>query len=463
MNSSASVVARLVQAVGEAQVSAAQAIEPRYLGDWMVTMTNGRPLAVIRPRTTADVSAALRICHDSGTPVVPQGGLTGLAGGATPIDSSVVISLERMSGVEEIDAAAATLTALAGTPLQAIQQAAADAGFLFPLDLGARGSAQIGGNVATNAGGNRVIRYGMTRDLVLGLEAVLADGTVVTSLNKLIKNNAGLDVRQLFVGSEGTLGIITRVVLRLFPQPRTQSVAFCALDGYDRVVAFLRHARAALGGTLSAFEMMWPDFYALVAHPASGLPAPLPAGAGAYVLVEALGASPAADAAAFEQMLTTAFEQGLIADSVVAQSAAEAKGLWSVRDAPGEFHRLLWPHVGFDIGLPIGVMGRFVEACGDALRRQWPGARTVFFGHVGDSNLHVNVKVREGEQPAADVNTLVYGLVREFGGTISAEHGIGLLKRPYLAYSRTAEEIAMMRTLKRALDPKGILNPGKVL
>lgn len=330
MIASASVVDALVRAVGKAQVSSGPAIEPRHLGDWMVSMTSGAPLAVVKPRTTADVSAVMRVCFDSGTPVVPQGGLTGLAGGATPVAGAVVLSLERMSGVEDIDPAAATLTALAGTPLQAVQEAAAAAGFLFPLDLGARGSAQIGGNVATNAGGNRVIRYGMTRDLVLGLEAVLADGTVLTSLNKLIKNNAGIDTRQLFVGSEGILGIVTRVVLRLYPQPRTQCVALCALAGYDQVVAFLRHARESLGGTLSAFEMMWPDFYALVTQPGSGIPEPLPPGAGAYVLVEALGAHPSTDAAAFEHMLTTAFEGGVITDSVVAQSAAEIKS-----DGPG--------------------------------------------------------------------------------------------------------------------------------
>jgi FAD/FMN-containing dehydrogenase len=459
----AAMIAALIEAVGETQVSAGQAIDAHYLRDWMVPMTSGAPLAVVRPRTPTEVAAVVRECYRFGLPVVPQGGLTGLAGGATPVDAGIVLSLERLTGIEEIDPAAATLSALAGTPLQTIQEAASRAGFLFPLDLGARGSCQIGGNVATNAGGNRVIRYGMTRDLVLGLEVVLADGTLVTSLNKLIKNNAGLDIRQLFIGSEGTLGVITRVVLRLFPQPRSQAVAFCSLDGFDQVVAFLRHARGSLGGTLSAFEMMWPDFYALVTQPGSGIPPPLPTGAGAYVLVEALGANPSHDQAAFEQMLASAFDAGLVTDSVVAQTAAECKALWSVRDAPGEFPRLIWPHVAFDIGLSVGRIGRFVEACTLAISQRWPKAMTVFFGHIGDSNLHLNVKVREGDQPAAEINELVYDLVREYSGTVSAEHGIGLLKKPYLAHSRTPEEIAIMRALKHALDPTGILNPGKVL
>jgi len=453
----------LVNAVGSSHVVSGDAIEPRYLRDWMVPMGGGAPVALVRPRTPAEVSAVVAACNRFGVPVVPQGGLTGLAGGATPTNGVVILNLERLNGIEEVDSAASTLTALAGTPLEAVQNAASQAGFLFPLDLGARGSCQIGGNVATNAGGNRVIRFGMTRDLVLGLEVVLADGTLVTSLNKLIKNNAGTDIRQIFVGSEGTLGVITRVVLRLFPRPRSQAVALCALAGYDQVVALLRHAREALGGTLSAFELMWPDFYDVVTQPGSNVPQPLPRGAGAYVLLETLGTDQTHDQASFEKMLAAAFDAGLVTDSVVAQSAAEARRLWSVRDAPGEFPRILWPHVAFDIGLPIGDIGRFIDACSRAVHARWPGARTAFFGHVADSNLHLTMKAHDGAQPEDEINDLVYGCVRDFRGTISAEHGIGLLKRRYLGHSRTAEEIGVMRALKQALDPKGILNPGKVL
>jgi FAD/FMN-containing dehydrogenase len=448
-------------AVGAAQVIDGPAIEARYLRDWVVPMAGGHPLALVRPRTTADVAAVLRICHDARIPVVPQGGLTGLAGGATPVDQCVVLSLERMSGVEELDEAAATMTVLAGTPLQVVQETAQAAGLFFALDLGARGSCQIGGNVATNAGGNRVIRYGMTRDLVLGLEVVLADGTILTSLNKLIKNNAGFDLRQMFVGSEGTLGVITRVVVRLHPQPRSQCTAFCAVEGYDQVVALLRHARHWLGSTLSAFEVMWPDFYDLMTAPGAGVTPPVASGAGAYVLIESLGTDAARDPAHFEEMLGAAVDAGLVGDGVVAHSAAEARGFWAVRDASGEFPRHGWPSLGYDIGIPTRDIGRFVDACRTAVQTRWPSSRVAFFGHIGDSNLHLHVKAPDGVS-LGDVNDLVYGLVRDWGGTTSAEHGIGSLRRPYLAYTRSAAEIAVMKQIKQALDPRGILNPGKI-
>lgn len=455
------VVDAIRRVVGDSGVADGPAIDPRYLRDWVVPMSGGTPLAQVRPRTTADVSAILRICNEARVPVVPQGGLTGLAGGATPVDGCVVLSLERMTGVEELDEAAATMTVLAGTPLQTIQAAAQGAGFLFALDLGARGSCQIGGNVATNAGGNRVIRYGMTRDLVLGLEVVLADGTVLTSLNKLIKNNAGFDLRQMFVGSEGTLGVITRVVVRLHPQPSSQCTAFCSVENFDQVVALLRHARKWLGGSLSAFEVMWPDFYDLMTAPGVGIAPPLPSGAGAYVLIESHGTDATRDPQHFEEMLGAAAEADIVSDGVVAHAAAEAAAFWKVRDASGEFPRLGWPSLGYDIGIPTGDIGRFVEACGVAVRARWPDASTAFFGHIGDSNLHLHVKV-SADVHDTDVQKLVYSLVRDWGGTTSAEHGIGSLRRPYLAYTRSAAEIAVMKRMKDALDPRGILNPGKI-
>jgi FAD/FMN-containing dehydrogenase len=459
----ASVLAALIRALGPDAASAPADIDRRFLGDWVMTLTTGAPSALVRPRTTEEVSVVLRICHAMDVPVVPQGGRTGLVGGATPVDGCVIVSLDRLAGIDEVDAAGSTMTVRAGTPLQTVQEAAQQAGLFFPLDLGARGSCQIGGTVATNAGGNRVIRYGMTRDLVLGLEVVLADGTILRSLNTLIKNNAGLDVRQLFVGSEGILGIVTRVVLRLYPAPRSTCTAFVACPDYERVVALLRHAQAGLGGTLSAFEMMWPDFYALMTTLVPGMPRPLPVGSAGYVLIEALGSEPEPDLARFERMLEAAAEADLLTDAAVAQSPTEARAFWQVRDGSGDFPRIGWPGKSFDIGIPTPKIGAFVERCRAALTQAWPTTETAFFGHIGDSNLHLHVKVTDGEQPQEAIEAVVYDQVREWGGTTSAEHGIGVVKRPYLGYSRTPEEIAVMRAVKRALDPKGILNPGKIL
>jgi FAD/FMN-containing dehydrogenase len=459
----AAVVDALSRALGPGDVTPADQIDDRYLRDWVMALSSGAPAALVRPRTTDDVSTVLRLCHERNIVVVPQGGRTGLVGGATPVDGAVVVSLERMTGIEDLDPAGSTMTVRAGTPLQTVQEAAQQAGLFFPLDLGARGSCHIGGTVATNAGGNRVIRYGMTRDLVLGLEVVLADGTIVTSLNTLIKNNAGLDIRQIFIGSEGTLGIITRVVLRLYPAPRSTCTAMVAAPDYDRVVALLRHSQAALGGTLSAFEMMWPDFYTLMTTQVPGMPQPLPLGSPAYVLIEALGSEPEPDLARFERMLETAAEADLLTDAVVAQSPADARAFWTVRDGSGDFPRIGWPGKSFDIGIPTARIGAFVEACTSDLRARWSTAETAFFGHIGDSNLHLHVKVRDGEQPQEEIEEVVYSTVRAWSGTVSAEHGIGVIKRRYLGHSRTPQEIAVMRAIKQALDPKGLLNPGKVL
>lgn len=449
--------------VGEPQLFAGERIDARYLRDWMVKQPLGMPLAVVRPADTQQVSRVLAACHGARTPVVPQGGLTGLAGGAVPVAGCVALSLERLDGIEEIDTAAATLTAGAGATLQAVQEAAHGAGLFFPLDIGGRGSCRIGGNLSTNAGGNRVLRYGMARDLVLGLEAVLADGTVLTHMNKMLKNNTGYDLKQLFIGSEGTLGVITRAVLRLFPQPRSACTALCAVRDYPAVLRLLGHAKAGLGPLLSAFEMMWPDFYEWVTTRVQGLPRPLPLGHGAYVLVEAMGTEQDADQQRFEAVLGQALEAGIVQDAVIAQSGAEARRIWSVRDASGELQRTFWPHAGYDVSIPTGRLGDFILACTGAVKQHWPDAQTVFFGHVGDSNIHIGVQVGERPHPEEAIDAVVYGLVRDWAGSVSAEHGIGLLKRPYLAHSRSSAELQLMRSLKATLDPLGILNPGKVL
>jgi FAD/FMN-containing dehydrogenase len=419
-------------------------------------------LALTYPRSTQQVAAILRYCNQLKIAVQPQGGMTGLSGGAVPAIDCVVVSLARMRTIREIDTAAGTITAEAGVVLERVQQAADAAGLLFPLDLGARGSCQIGGNVATNAGGNRVLRFGMARDLVLGVEAVLADGTVINALHKMIKNNTGYDLRQLFIGSEGTLGIITAVVLRLFPKARSVNTAVCALDSYQAAIDLLNRARAGFGSQLTAFEVMWPDFYRLATLELGRRP-PLAPGYGAYVLIETMGLAPEADQQRCEELIGVAMEAGIVRDATIAQSQRESDELWAVRDSPGEWHNTAhWPQLSFDVSVPTGDIGRLVEAIQTMLKQRWPALTAVYFGHAADGNLHVSVCMAGHGIAELDIERALYGVVAERRGSISAEHGIGLLKREFLPLSRSAQEIGLMRAIKQAMDPNGILNPGKV-
>lgn len=459
------VLADLQGIVGsEVAVAPDEAMLARHTRDQNITGSAGVGiLALVRPHNVEQVSVVLHHCNTHGIAVQPQGGLTGLAGGAVPTGPCVVLSLERMRAVRELDAEAGTITVEAGVVLETVHEAAAAADLFFPLDLGARGSCQVGGNVATNAGGNRVLRYGMARDLVLGVEAVLADGTVIDALRKVMKDNAGYDLRQLFIGSEGTLGIVTAVVLRLFPKPRSSCVGLCAVTDYAAVLELLRRARGGLGAGLSAFEVMWPDFYQL-ATDGLGHVAPLPHGSGAYVLVETLGTDPAVDQERYEAVIAEALEDGIVTDAVIAQSQREADELWAVRDSPGEWSRTPhWPQLGFDVSVPTGAIGDFAGEIQAALAERWPRLVALFFGHVADGNLHVSVRMDGHDVPAEQIEQVVYSIVAMHRGSISAEHGIGSLKVPFLSYSRSKAEIALMRTLKQAMDPRGILNPGKVL
>ncbi|ODU83040.1 MAG: hypothetical protein ABT10_07520 [Novosphingobium sp. SCN 63-17] len=421
------------------------------------------PLLVAYPRDADQVAAVMQAASACGMHVVPQGGLTGMAGGALPSAGSIALSLEKMRGVEEVDTFANTVTVLAGTPLQAVQQAAQDADRFFAVDFGSRGSCTIGGMLANNAGGNRVLRYGMTRDQVLGLEVVLADGTIISNMNKMIKNNAGYDLRNLFIGSEGTLGIITRAVLRLFPAPRSSNTLLCAVDGIDQVHRLLALARGALGAQLSAFEVMWQDFYAIT-HDVTGR-SPLSPEAGThFILLEALGSDEQADGMIFTRFAEQAFEQGILQDAVQAQSLSDAESFWRIRDSSGELSHL-WGKgavVNFDVSVPVARAEEFVTLCREALARDIPGGEAVFFGHLADSNMHLAVPDPSGQQREAICRT-VYATVRAMAGSVSAEHGIGLDKRQYLHYSRSEAEIALMRRLKQMLDPQGLLNPGKIL
>ena len=426
--------------------------------DWLHRQPLRAPL-VLRPASTAEVAAALALCHAAGQPVITHGGLTGLVHAGDTTENDIVLSLERMRAIESIDPVERVAVVQAGVTLQQLQEAADEKGLAFPLDLGARGNATLGGNAATNAGGNRVLRFGMMREMVLGLEAVLADGTVIPAMNRLIKNNSGYDLKQVFIGSEGTLGVITRLALRLREKPQRQEVAFAAAPGFDALAALLKHMDRALGGGLSAFEVMWPEFYALITTPPAAGRAPLAQGAPFYVLIESLGG----DAERFQAALEEAAGEGLVADAVVAKSEAERAAIWALRDDVLQTTRWGMPFA-FDVSLPIAAMPAYVEGVRAALRSKWPKVRVFVFGHMGDGNLHIVVSP-DGlpEDARAAVERIVYAPLGEVGGAISAEHGIGLEKKPWLPVSRSAAEIALMRTLKQALDPKNILNPGRVV
>ena len=457
-----SIVDALRQRIGHNAVLDAQTLSERAAGVWRSDALKGRALA--RPGTTDEVAAVLRYCHENNLPVVTHGGLTGLVHGADTAEDHVILSLENMRSIERIDPQQRCATVQAGVTLQSLQEACETHGLMFPLDLGARGSATVGGNAATNAGGNRVIRYGMMRDMVLGLEVVLADGTIVTALNELIKNNAGYDIKQPFIGSEGTLGVITRLTLRLREKPSTRNMALVALQSFDNVTALLKHMDRALGGTLSAFEAMWQSFYHLVTTaPAKGRP-PISQEYPFYVLIESQGADAELDDQRFAGALESAFESGLIADAAISQSESDCLDFWSLRDDVEQVFHGGAP-ITFDVSLPIGEMNRYVSDLTEALPAAIGEHKLWVFGHLGDSNLHVIVQVESAKAGTlrAAVEQLVYQPLAAFKGSVSAEHGIGLEKKPYLHISRSREELAVMQLMKKALDPKGILNPGKVI
>ena len=452
----------LRQIVGANGVLDAAAVATRSAG--YLRPDNLKAAALVRPANTDEVAQVIRWCFANKVGVVTHGGLTGLVHGGDAAPDEIILSLERMRAIEDIDPVQRTATVQAGVVLQALQEAVDEHGLAFPLDLGARGSATLGGNAAVNAGGNRVIRYGMTREMVLGIEVVMADGTIVSSLNRLIKNNAGYDLKHLFIGSEGTLGIITRLVLRLRERPTTTNMAFVGIDSFAAVASFLKHIDSALGGTLSAFEVMWQPFYRLVTTaPAKGQP-PIAQDYRYYVLVESQGADRELDTQRFNGAMESAFESGLIVDAAISQSEADCQAFWALRDDVEQVLHGGLPVV-FDISLPIGEMENFA----DDLRAALPGAigdhKLWIFGHLGDGNLHVIVQVKPQDYLASrpKIEALVYTPLAAFRGSVSAEHGIGLEKKAYLKVSRSENEIALMRTLKTALDPKGILNPGKVL
>ncbi|MEC4717999.1 FAD-binding oxidoreductase [Noviherbaspirillum sp. CPCC 100848] len=431
----------------------------RYLSDWS-GLAGGYPLAVVRPRTTQEVAQIVKACHAAGQKLTIQGGLTGLAGGAVPDEGDMVISLERLNKVEELDVQGGTVTVQAGITLQGLADLVDAHDWYFPLDCGARGSCQIGGNVATNAGGNRVLRYGTMRELVLGLEVVLPDGTVLSMLNKVMKNNTGLDLKHLFIGSEGTLGVVTKVVLKLFPKPQRRYTAFCALESFERVTTLLKMARSSLP-SLSAFEVMWDDYLHL-ASAALGRAKPFDTEYALYVLLEAEGVDSPEQEQALEKLLEMALESNVVSDVIMPQSNEQASQLWEMRDAIGELLANMKPYIAFDIGIPLSRMEDFIFQIKNAMQAHYPSAKHLFFGHLGDGNLHYATGPHRDED-IAPIDEFVYAAVEKVGGSISGEHGIGRLKKPFLKHSRSADEIALMRSIKQAVDRKSTLNTGRII
>ena len=445
---------------GESSLITGASVSERKAGIWIDEPIGAS--AIVRPRNTKEVSEILSLCNESKVEVVTHGGLTGLSQGAITKKNQLALSTELMTDIEEIDLYGRTMTTQSGVKLQTIQEVSEQNNMFFPLDLGARGSCSIGGNASTNAGGNKVIRYGMTRELILGLEAVLADGTIISSMNKMLKNNTGYDLKQLFIGSEGTLGVITKLVLRLKEKPSSENTALIACDSFEKVKKLLKHFDSGLAGSVTAFEVMWNEFYTLVTTaPAKSKP-PIHQNYPYYILVEYSGFDQEIDSTHFNSLLESGLEKDLISDAVIAKNEKERTDLWGIRDDVEQQFRL-GPIKIFDVSLPINDMEAYLENSKKLFAKNWEEFHFVVFGHLADSNLHIIAGVnRDDEDSMNEIENCIYEPLREINGSVSAEHGIGLEKLPYLDISRNEEEINLMRTLKKSLDPNNILNPGKI-
>jgi FAD/FMN-containing dehydrogenase len=464
---------KLIEIVGAAHVLTGEQAQP-YLVDWRGRY-KGAARAVVRPGSTEEVAAVVKCCVAHHVPIVTVGGNTGLCGGATPDDSgtAVVLATSRLNRIRDIDTDNDTMTVEAGCVLQMLQEAAQKADRLFPLSLAAEGSCTIGGNLATNAGGTQVLRYGNTRELALGLEVVTAEGEVWDGLRGLRKDNTGYDLRDLFIGSEGTLGVITAVTLKLYPLPVAQRTAILALNSLEDAVTFLSKARAGFGASLTGFEVMaGPVLQAVVRLfdqqriPFEGESAQSPW----FALLELSDSESAEHAQArFEEVLGQAIEDGLVQDAAIAQNVSQSKAFWHLRESIPLAEAELGKSIKHDVSIPISRIAEFVHVTNAAIQADYPGVHNVVFGHLGDGNLHYNVAPAQGQPQEVllalqdQIYALVHDSVAAFNGSISAEHGIGQLKRDEMPRYKSAVELGLMRSIKRALDPKGLLNPGKVL
>ncbi|WP_300541513.1 FAD-binding oxidoreductase [Maricaulis sp.] len=436
-----------------------------HVEDWRGRYKGQTPI-LLKPGTTDEVAAAVRLCAEAGVAITPQGGNTSLCGAATP-QGEVLITLKRMTAVREVDADNDSMTVEAGCVLENLQRTAEEANRLFPLSLGSQGSAMIGGLISTNAGGVHVLRYGMTRELVLGLEAVLPDGTIWSGLTGLRKDNMGYDLKQLLIGAEGTLGIITAATLKLFPRPGRTEVAFIGLNSAADAVKFLGLAKQVSGGAVTAFELMPRMALDMVLEHVSGTRDPLETAHDWYVVCEMSFGRPDGARETMEAALERGFEAGLVQDAALAENESQIEDFWRLRETIAEAERAHGKAVKHDISIPVSKMPAFIAEAAETVEAEFDNALVIAFGHVGDGNVHFNVAPRDAGGPdvlarADAVSKRVYDLVDGYGGSISAEHGIGILKREELA-ARKPVDVAVMRAIKRALDPQGIMNPRVLL
>ena len=456
-------ITELENILGKEKVLHGETLKTRYSHIWKMDI----PLlakAIVLPTITKDVSRTLAFCSEKKQKVVIHGGLTNLVGSTETNEDEVVISMEKMNNIIEIDEQNRTVTVEPGLVLENLHIAVEEKELLFPLNFGAKGSAQIGGIISTNAGGLRVFRYGMTRNLVLGLEAVLADGTVLSSMKKIIKDNSAYDLKQLFIGSEGTLGVVTKAVLRLVELPKSRNSSFVAIDEYEKVVEFLKHMDKGLGGLLSGYELIWGNTYKTMTSPPSLMSPPLQHGHKYYVLLETLGNDAQKEKNLLLELLEQALEKKIITDAVPAQSDSDLEWFWRIREDVEILNSQCNNEQHFDISLPTPLIGNFIDSLTEKLH-SLPNVEKVFpFGHIADGNIHLIIgKKEQSEHHIHEINEIVYSPLQKIGGSVSAEHGIGLHKKEYLHFSRTKSERALMKTIKQALDPNNILNNGKVL
>ncbi len=468
---SETLLTRLAAIVGERHVITGEADKARYLSEWR-GLYHGRTPAVVRPGSTAEVAAVLRLASETRTPIVPQGGNTGLVGGQIPDETGheLLVSLERLDRIRDIDLEGATMTVEAGVVLERIQGAAEEAGLFFPLALGAQGSCRIGGNISTNAGGTGVLSYGNTRSLVLGLEVALPSGEVWNGLRALHKDNAGYDLKQLFIGAEGTLGIVTGAVLKLFARPRGRGVAIVGLASPRHALALFRLARERAGSMLTGFELIGRAGMEFAIRHLPNARDPLAESHPWYVLVEVSSGRSEADAQGLlEAVLAAGFEDELLSDAAIAASGEQMAAFWHLRHGLSEVQKHEGASVKHDVSVAVHLVPDFVERAIAEVTAAVPGCRPIPFGHMGDGNIHFNISQPVGGAPSsfmartADLNRIVHGIIAELHGSIAAEHGIGRSKRDLLREVRSPVELDLMRRVKAAIDPLGIMNPGRVL